>query len=166
MVSDFNGSITGSSVALRFFSLYGPWGRPDMAYWKFLDQLLTNQQVVLYGKDGGIRNFTFIDDAVIIMEKLLSVDIPDDLAALNVSVDEPISTLKLLSVLQQLTNNSQAPSIIAHPDYDVDFTWSDSKLMTSIVGKSQVTDIESGLTQFYDWYLRFAFNNKLLKQIP
>ena len=145
--------ITGiPTVALRFFTVYGEYGRPDMAYWTFAQSIINGIDVQLYGETGGSRNFTHIDDTVEILLKLLSVK-HQGFEALNVSAGEPSETIDLLNYL---SNNLKLPAkikVTERPSVDVEKTWADLHKTQSYVGKTSVTPLELGIERFSKWFI-------------
>lgn len=139
------------TIAMRFFTFYGPDGRPDMAYWNFLEKLIGSEEISLFGSDGGIRNFTFIDDAVEIMIALLKIEI-SGYTPINIASSNPITTLQLLNVLAEKLDAPIGFKTVRRPTFDVGITHADTSLLRSLIGDYQETDIRSGISAFVDWY--------------
>ena len=140
------------TVALRFFTVYGEYGRPDMAYWTFAKNIIQGEEVQLYGETGGSRNFTYINDTVEILLSLLNVD-HKGFEAFNVSAGEPSETINLLN---ELSINLALPAkieVIERPDVDVEKTWADLKKIQSYVGTTTVTPLSEGISRFSQWFL-------------
>ena len=146
-------AITGiPTVALRFFTVYGEYGRPDMAYWTFAQNIIQGEEVQLYGETGGSRNFTHIDDTVEILLRLISIK-HQGFEALNVSAGEPSETIDLLT---DLSNNLKLPAkikVTERPSVDVEKTWADLHKIQSYVGKTSVTPLEVGIERFSKWFI-------------
>jgi UDP-glucuronate 4-epimerase len=140
-----------STIALRFFTIYGEWGRPDMAYWKFLDNLITRKPVTLYGKTGGMRNFTYIDDVVHIVEKLLKID-SKGFTPINVATGPPFETLEMLKVLANASGITPVTTIAERPSVDVAKTWADTSKLNNLIGLQEYVTLEDGMRKFHDWY--------------
>jgi UDP-glucuronate 4-epimerase len=144
--------ISFPTTALRFFTIYGPWGRPDMAYWNFLESLQKNTPVSLYGETGGSRNFTYIEDAVDIILKLLKCNLSPEHRALNIACDSPVPTLDLLlAMAKSLKIKSPKIEIVPRPNVDVEKTWADLTAISRLVELPIPTSLESGTNAFVDW---------------
>jgi UDP-glucuronate 4-epimerase len=140
-----------SAIALRFFTVYGEWGRPDMAYWKFLDQLVNGKPITLYGNTGGMRNFTYVDDVVRIVEKLLHID-SEGFMPINVATGPPFETLEMLTVLAKASGITPIIAITERPSVDVAKTWADISKLESLIGLQKYVTLEDGMQKFYNWY--------------
>jgi UDP-glucuronate 4-epimerase len=149
-----------STIALRFFTVYGEWGRPDMAYWKFLENMISGKLVTLYGRTGGTRNFTYVRDAVQIVEKLLNID-TKGFTPINITSGPPIETLKMLEVLAKISGITPMITITKRPSVDVARTWADITKLNSLIGPQQYVTLEDGMQKFYDWY--FSEGQQLLR---
>jgi UDP-glucuronate 4-epimerase len=139
-------------TALRFFTLYGPWGRPDMAYWGFLEKIKNNQQISLYGHNGGSRNFTYISDAVDILNKIINVPLSTKHRALNIACGEPTETIELLDEIANFANSKVLKKVIARPSVDVEKTWADLKELSELIELPNQTPISEGVANFVSWY--------------
>lgn len=122
------------ALALRFFTVYGPWGRPDMAYWKFAERILSGRPIPLYGANGGMRSFTYIADAVSIVRKLIETPLSLELSAVNVANTEPRSTLDFVSDLaDSLDEPRPMIDIVTRPVADAEKTWASTDLLASVI---------------------------------
>ncbi len=140
------------TVALRFFTFYGPDGRPDMAYWKFLDSILLDEEIELFGLDGGIRNFTFIDDAVQMLRELLKIDFTG-YQPINIASSSPITTLQLLEVLGNRLGSIPRYRTAERPLFDASVTHADTSYLKSLIGNYCESGISAGINSFVDWYM-------------
>lgn len=144
--------ISFPTTALRFFTVYGPWGRPDMAYWTFLESLQNKTPVSLYGETGGSRNFTYIDDAVNILLKLLKCTLVPEHRALNIACGAPVPTIDLLRELAKWVKiKSPKIEIVTRPNVDVEKTWADLTAISRLVELPISTSLEVGTNAFVDW---------------
>ena len=153
-------------IAARFFTVYGPYGRPDMAYWKFAQQIEQGEEINLYGKEGGSRNFTFVDDVVDILIALLNADIDPGFTAVNVAAGNPITTQifaeKLGSALGKLVSKFNT---VVRPDSDVEKTWANTNLLHQLIGDLPKTTLDEGLRKFAYWYLSQGENLRRYKPL-
>ena len=142
------------STALRFFTVYGPYGRPDMAYWQFTKKLLNSEAISLHGKHGGSRCFTFIDDAVSILTSLIAQECNlSDIESLNISDGEPRETIELLNNLATHLNISDFKfQEIERPKDDATSTWANTSRLNSLIGDIPKTSLEIGTKEFVTWF--------------
>jgi UDP-glucuronate 4-epimerase len=139
------------TAALRFFTVYGEAGRPDMAYWTFLERLRSGAPIDLYGKTGGTRNFTYVKDAISILKKLILTELPE-YSEFNIAAGEPIDTIDFANILARVSGHKLNLNVVDRPKIDVEKTWADLTNINSVVGPIRSTDIEIGLSNFYEWY--------------
>jgi len=147
----YNLSITG----LRFFNVYGPWGRPDMSIYKFSKAMLRNKNIKIYGTGKQIRDFTYIDDAIqlierIIHKKLKRNKIPFDI--FNTGKGKCISINNLIILISNLLNKK--PKIIKADKQmgDLPFTNSSNKKISENLKFKPKTSLKIGVKKFLDWY--------------
>ena len=143
-----------NSTALRFFTVYGPYGRPDMAYWQFTNKLLSNESIPLHGNLGGRRCFTYIEDVISILTSLISKEC--DLTqneSLNISDGQPRNTIDLLNSLAlHLGISNFDYQEIERPKDDAISTWADTSRLKSLIGNVPNTSLEVGTKEFISWY--------------
>jgi len=144
-------------IGLRFFTVYGPWGRPDMAYYKFTESIIDGKPIQVYNHGDLERDFTYIDDIVeaimgIIergMKKIEKYDI------FNIGNNRPI---KLLNFINTLENSLGRKAIIEFKPMqpgDVYKTYADISKLNLLIDYSPSTPISSGLDKFVKWYLNY-----------
>lgn len=158
-------------TALRYFTVYGPWGRPDMAIWKFTDALLRGKPIDVYAGGRLSRDFTYVDDAVEATLRLLdsprapasSTD-PDDWNAIvpdtswapfevvNLGRSDPVSVNELIALLERITGRSARRNEFGMQPGDVERTYSDTTKLLRITGFEPKTPLETGLRAFVDWF--------------
>jgi UDP-glucuronate 4-epimerase len=139
-------------TALRFFTVYGPWGRPDMAYWNFLEKILKNQEISLYGDTGGSRNFTYISDCIDILTKLIHITPSTEHRALNIACGEPDETLSFLNAISLCAGSVPKIKVVPRPNVDVAKTWANLERLSGIVKLPLQTPISVGISNFVRWY--------------
>lgn len=145
------------TTALRFFTVYGPFGRPDMALFKFTQNILNNKKVDLYNNGKHFRDFTYVDDVTIGISKLLfkpsKKAIPFEI--FNIGNGNP---KKLLTYLRQVEKNLKLKAKINKLPMqkgDVLKTHSSIKKLNNFVGYKPSTNIEKGVSEFIDWYKKY-----------
>jgi len=145
---------------IRLFTVYGPWGRPDMAYFRILTAALTGSEFVLFGDGNVERDFTYIDDVVSIVTKL-SKDLQKrnigfhDIC--NIGGGRPISINYLIQEISKIANKSIGIQRKSRNFGDSAKTMADSNYLESLIGNQVFTSIENGLEKFHNWCL--ASNN-------
>ena len=145
-----------NTIGLRLFTVYGPMGRPDMAYWSFSEKILDGKNIELYGHNGGERCFTYIDDVINSIFNLLSVDEKFSSKIVNISSGNPRETKELVDLLCANLGNKKVEILeISRPPEDAEKTWADISLLNSMIGFQNFTSLETGLEKFADWFLQF-----------
>ena len=155
---------------LRFFTVYGPWGRPDMAYFKFTKKILKGQKIDIYNKGKMYRDFTYIDDIVDGIYKLLN-KIPslsskkkfknDSLSPvapfriLNIGNTKKIYLLDFINTLEKELNKKIKRNYMPMQKGDVYSTLSNSSLLKRITGYNPKTNYRTGIKKFINWYLDY-----------
>jgi UDP-glucuronate 4-epimerase len=139
-------------TALRFFTVYGPWGRPDMAYWSFLEKIKKNQEISLYGETGGSRNFTYITDCINILTKLIEVPLTCEHRAINIACGEPSETINFLNIIADCAKSSANIKVVPRPKVDVEKTWADLKKIRELIELPAQTSMSEGVAKFVSWY--------------
>ena len=143
------------SVGLRFFSVYGPYGRPDMAYFSFTESLKKGQIIKLHNNGTMARDMTYIDDAIDGVIKsidfLLDSNKKNRNEVFNIGNDSPILTSKLLKILE---NNLKTKSEIKNIDVlnESIYTHADLKKSKGMLGYNPKIRLEEGIKKFLDWH--------------
>ncbi|KAG0470758.1 hypothetical protein HPP92_017458 [Vanilla planifolia] len=162
-------SITG----LRFFTVYGPWGRPDMAYFSFTKAILAGKPITIYhGRDRVdlARDFTYIDD--IVRGCLASLDTagkstgsggkkrgPAPYRIFNLGNTSPVTVPTLVSILERYLKAKAKKNVVEMPgNGDVPFTHANITLAMEELGYKPTTNLETGLKKFVKWYLAYYRN--------
>jgi UDP-glucuronate 4-epimerase len=142
-----------SLTGLRFFTVYGPWGRPDMAYWLFTDAMLKGEPIRLFNAGQARRDFTYVDD--IVSGVLAALDHPPVSPAnriYNIGNSQPEELLTLVALLEELLG-VQARRIVELPQPgDVPATYADISAMTHDFGWRPTTSLRDGLARFVEWW--------------
>ena len=149
---------------MRFFTVYGPYGRPDMAYFRIATALVTNSTFKLFG-DGGIkRDFTFIDDVVrsvcLLIDQLLTQQ-PGFSDVVNLGGGRPVSMLDLIESMERISADKLSYSILSRNSSDVSITCSDSSYLQSLTGIVPGVTVDEGMTEVINWTKRPDIQGKL-----
>lgn len=140
-----------SCTALRFFTVYGPWGRPDMAYYSFTRDILQEKPIPVFGEGKLMRDFTYIDD--IVRGTIAAIDLGATNEIFNLGNNNPVSVLDLISTLEIHLKKKALLSFQPAPPGDVPVTYADVSKSNSILGFTPQTSLCDGLEKFTQWYL-------------
>ncbi len=143
-------------TGLRFFTVYGPWGRPDMAYWSFSQKILNGEPITLFGDGVLSRDFTFIDDIAPAIARLLEQPpaITDGRPheIYNLGNSTPTSVLELVDAIETALGR-KAERIMAPPQPgDVTVTFADISKAAAAFGYEPKTKISEGIPRFAEWF--------------
>ena len=137
-------------IGLRFFTVYGPYGRPDMAYFSFAEKILNNQPITVYSKGMLKRDFTYIDD--IVFGILRALEFPVRCGIFNLGNNTPCSVNELVAILEK---NLQKKAVVIDqeaPSADVPITYADIEKSRSVLGYEPKVSLSDGIHQFVNWY--------------
>jgi UDP-glucuronate 4-epimerase len=152
-------------TGLRFFSVYGPWGRPDMAIFKFCKAIYEGTPIDVYNHGQMLRDFTYIDDIVEgvirIMEKPPTwitksgesgKEVSPPYRVYNIGNNQPVELLRLIQVLEDKIGKKAVTRGLPMQPGDVGVTYADIERLSTEVGYRPHTSIEEGIDRFVDWY--------------
>ena len=149
----FNGKI--DSIGLRFFSVYGPFGRPDMAYFSFSDLIKKRRLIKLHNNGSMARDMTYITDAVDGIMKamafLMNTNKNVNNELFNIGSGSPILTSKLLGVLEKKIGKKAIVKNIDVSDESL-YTHADLKKSNSVLGYNPIVTFEEGIQEFLEWH--------------
>jgi UDP-glucuronate 4-epimerase len=163
-------------TGLRFFTVYGPWGRPDMAYYKFAKMMLEKQPLPLYNGGDMYRDFTYIDDIVEAIVRLLNhqprgnkqwksdISHPDPATSaaryriFNIGRNQPVHLLKMVDLLEEYLGVQAIREDKPMPATEVYKTWADSSELYELIGFEPTVDLDQGLRKFVDWFRDYTEN--------
>ncbi len=139
---------------LRFFTVYGPWGRPDMAYFGFAQKILLGQPIEVYGEGKMARDFTYIDD---IVDGVVGVlDRPPASSGhrlLNIGDCNPVGLMDMIAMLERALGRQAVKLMRPMQPGDVTATYADISAIRDLTGYSPKVPLEQGIERFVDWYL-------------
>jgi UDP-glucuronate 4-epimerase len=144
-------------TGLRFFTVYGPWGRPDMAYFGFAEAIMAGKPVTLYEKGRLKRDFTYIDD---IVKGILGVfDHPPEDAAphrlFNIGNNRAEYVTDLVRLLENSLGRQAVTVDLPKPEADPVETWADVSALNALCGYEPATRLVAGIPRFVEWYLEW-----------
>lgn len=143
-------------TGLRFFTVYGPWGRPDMAYYGFAKAICAGEPVTLYEGSGLSRDFTYIDD--ITSGVLAVMDHPakaGEARLFNLGGDHPEKVTRLIGLLEETLGRKAQIEFRPRPAADMESTWASLEAVQKLSGWKPETDLEAGIGIFSAWFRNF-----------
>jgi UDP-glucuronate 4-epimerase len=156
------------TTGLRFFTVYGPWGRPDMAMWIFASAIMAGQPIKLFNNGNMRRDFTYVDDVVESLVRLVehlptgrarsSGDAPDPSSSAapwrvyNIGNNSPVELLEVVRLLEEAVGKKAHRELLPLQAGDVPATYADVDDLMRDVGFRPKTPIAEGINRFVDWY--------------
>jgi UDP-glucuronate 4-epimerase len=156
------------TTGLRFFTVYGPWGRPDMAYFLFTKAILAGQPIKVFNHGKMRRDFTYIDDitegVIRILDRTPQADpgfdrqIPDPATSwapyrvFNIGNNQPVDLMVFIATLEQALGKTAMKNFLPMQDGDVPATYADTTEIVGEVGFSAGMPVAEGIRRFVDWY--------------
>jgi UDP-glucuronate 4-epimerase len=156
----FNLPVTG----LRFFTVYGPWGRPDMAMWIFTKAIMNGEPIKLFNKGNMRRDFTYIDDVTEAVLRLVdrppagNSGSPDPGSSIapwrvyNIGNNKPVELLEVVRLLEEVIGKKAKRELLPMQAGDVLETYADVDDLMRAVGFRPATSIADGISRFVEWY--------------
>ncbi|MFE8583777.1 NAD-dependent epimerase/dehydratase family protein [Sphingomonas sp. NCPPB 2930] len=140
-------------TGLRFFTVYGPWGRPDMAYFSFTDRIMAGQPIEVYGEGRMARDFTYIDD---IVDGIIgALDRPPETGEhriLNIGGSHPVGLMEMIATLERALGREAVKIMKPMQPGDVTATYADVSRLHALTGYAPRVRLQEGLGRFADWY--------------
>jgi UDP-glucuronate 4-epimerase len=148
------------TTGLRFFTVYGPWGRPDMALFKFTHAITQGRPIQLYNNGLHSRDFTYIDDIVDGITRVISANKKYNDAELaeifNVGRGSPISLMDFVSQIESVLNRKAIKEFLPPQDGDMFETYADIGPLRDACGYDTKFDYKVGVKNFVEWYLKYS----------
>ncbi len=172
LMSHVYASLYGLPVTgLRFFTVYGPWGRPDMALFLFTRKILAGEPIDVFNYGNHRRDFTYVDDIVEGVVRCLDrvatpnpdwqADAPDPGTSkapyrlYNIGNQQPVELMRYIEVLEECLGRKAEKNLLPLQPGDVPDTYADVSDLTADVGYRPATPVEVGVRRFVDWYLEY-----------
>lgn len=156
------------TTGLRFFTVYGPWGRPDMAYFKFTQKILAGEPIDVFNNGNHQRDFTYIDDIVEGVVRLLDKipepnpdwtgDAPDAASSTapyrlyNIGNNQPVELMHYIEVLEDCLGKKAVKNMLPMQPGDVQATYADVDELVRAIDYKPTMSVEEGMARFVDWY--------------
>jgi UDP-glucuronate 4-epimerase len=154
------------TTGIRYFTVYGPWGRPDMAPWLFTEAILNNKEIDVFNYGMMRRDFTFVSDAVEATVALL--DAPSIVTSgtdartlfdvVNVGSDKPIELMRFIELLECSLGVNAKKRLLPMQQGDVISTWADLDSLHDRISYQPKVSIEAGIAKFVEWYRAYQSN--------
>jgi UDP-glucuronate 4-epimerase len=158
------------TTMFRFFTVYGPWGRPDMALFKFTKAIMSEESIDIYNNGDMTRDFTYVEDLVFSIMKLINVP-PDNALgpvtntdslspvapwrAVNIGSSKSIPLMDYVIALENALGKSAKKNFLEMQAGDVKDTLSDVTLLNALIGDTRKTPVDMGVKKFVDWYMDY-----------
>ena len=139
-------SVTG----LRYFTVYGPWGRPDMAYFSFAEAITQGKEIQIYNQGQMKRDFTYIDDIVEGTIGAIDLSAPNEI--FNLGHHQPEEILRVVSLLEELTGKTAITKLLPDQAGEIPITYADITKAQEKLKFSPKVSLDTGLRKFFSWY--------------
>lgn len=143
-----------NSIGLRFFTVYGPWGRPDMAPFKFIESAFIGREIKVFNYGNQTRDFTYIDDVIDSVFRL-SLTPTTSADVINIGKGNPDELEYFLGVIEKHTNKKLKKEYIARQIGDVDHTYANTLKLSSIIGQHSRVNLDEGIQQMVSWFKKY-----------
>jgi UDP-glucuronate 4-epimerase len=140
------------TTALRYFTVYGPWGRPDMAYFSFADAIRQGKSIGIFNEGKMERDFTYIDD--IVDGTIAAIDLSAPCEIFNLGNNRPEHVMQLVSLLEKYLGKRAIVELLPIQPGEIAITYADISKSQKILGFSPKVSLEEGIEKFLDWYTR------------
>lgn len=142
------------TVGLRFFTVYGPWGRPDMAPYKFMKAIDNDEEIQVFNHGNMLRDFTYIDDIAEGVRLVLHSDNYEEIPyrIYNIGNSEPVRLLDFIKTIEAVTGHKARMKMLDMQPGDVVRTYADTSLLQHDFGYKPSTTIADGISNLYAWY--------------
>lgn len=146
------------STGLRFFTVYGPWGRPDMAYYKFTEAILHGHPIQVYNHGLLKRDFTYIDDIIDGVNSVINNNShtgDSTYSIYNIGNNQPAPLLEFITILEDILGIEAKKEFLLMQDGDVEITYADISRIHKAYGFTPKTTLRDGLGKFISWYKEY-----------
>ena len=141
-----------AQTGLRFFTVYGPWGRPDMAYYIFTDKIFKGEPITLFAPEEMRRDFTYVDDIVDVLPVILARPPKSGHEIYNLGNSKPNTLMQLVDAVEAACGQQAEKIILGKQKGDVSNTFADVSAAERDFGFNPKTDLEEGVMKFVEWY--------------
>jgi len=153
MAHSYNHLYDIQTTGLRFFTVYGPWGRPDMSPMLFTDAILNDRAIKVFNNGDMSRDFTYIDDIVNGVIKV--IENPSNFTIYNIGNNSPISLMEFIEIIEKSIGKEAIKNFLPMQDGDVISTYADVSGLIEDFGYKPDTQLKDGIEEFVKWYREF-----------
>lgn len=143
-----------AATGLRFFTVYGPWGRPDMAIYRFVRAILHGKPIRLYNHGHMQRDFTYVDDAVEVILRTMTAA-PTKTRVMNVGGGRPVELGDVVAIMERVLNREAIIESLPMQAGDVPLTSADTSRLREVLNFVPEMELESGIGKFANWYRNY-----------
>ena len=147
-----------NSIGLRFFTVYGPMGRPDMAIWKFTESIINNKAIEVYNRGNLSRDFTYIDDIIDGVQKAIKLSIIKKFSKhriYNLGNNSPVVLNTMIKLLEETIGKKARKKLVSMQPGDVKKTFADIEKSKRELNFQPKTSLRQGLLKFVNWYKEY-----------
>jgi len=141
------------NIGLRFFTVYGPWGRPDMALFDFTKKILVEEEITVYNYGNMKRDFTYVEDILDGIECVIDNEVESG-EIFNIGRGQPVQLMDFIEEIEKNTGKKAIKNLVPKHPADTLETWSNTSKLESL-GYCPDTDISVGIKNFYEWYMEY-----------
>jgi len=144
-------------IGLRFFTVYGPWGRPDMSPHIFTDSIINNKKIKIFNNGKHARSFTYIDDIIESIYRLTDIDSLKlkKYLLLNIGGENPINLMDYVQLIEKSLSKKAKYEFLPRCYAEMDTTSADTQVLSDLIEYTPKTNIKDGIDRFIDWYLKY-----------
>ena len=154
--NQFHTSNIPNAVCLRFFTVYGPWGRPDMALYSFTNNIVNDKPITVYNNGDMKRDFTYVDDIVqginIVIDRVINEDNINEVY--NIGYGEQVQLVDFVYHIEMNLGRTATRELVPMHPADTHQTWSDTTKLQAL-GYKPTTNIKEGVAKFIEWYKEY-----------
>jgi UDP-glucuronate 4-epimerase len=155
LAAAYNNLYKIQTIGLRFFTVYGPWGRPDMALFKFTKNIINGKKIKVYNKGNHIRDFTYVEDIIDVIYKIIINNKQNYSRVYNIGNGKKIPLSKYIKLIEKNLNKKSKKEYLPLQKGDVIKTHSDISLLRKDLNFIPKYNIEFGVKKFIEWYLSY-----------
>lgn len=154
-----------NTIGLRFFTVYGPWGRPDMALFKFSHHIQRNMPIDLYNHGQHLRDFTYIDDVITSISKLYDNYTNTNQSGIheifNIGGGNPVELIQYVKIIESHLKKVAEINSLPMQLGDVKDTFANAQKLQSLIHYKPDTTVEIGIEKFIAWYVNYTASNQI-----
>lgn len=157
MASTYSHLYGMETIGLRFFTVYGPWGRPDMAMFLFTEAIINNKPIKVFNEGLLSRDFTFIDDIIRGVLAIITADeiVPNRSEIFNIGNGQPVKLVHFIEAIETQLNKKAVKELLPMQPGDVYKTWANVEKLNAQYNYKPNTSIDKGVASFINWYKKY-----------